>query len=197
MKHPLSVARHNAAMIAHRTCDHCGEAFTPRRAGAPTRYCGTRCMGLAKRTLPEPQSRPCVVCATVFTPRRKYQQQRYCSPSCQWIESKGPEYNAKISRESAERRSDEQRGFGEQKTYRKFMGRHEHRAMAEMTLGRPLKDGEIVRFRSDDRQNTDPENLEVLPDRAAFARTVFSGRKHSADHLAKRIASRKATLNSQ
>lgn len=40
---------------------------------------------------------------------------------------------------------------------------YEHRLVAERTLGRSLRAGEIVHHRDGDKQNNAPENLEVLP----------------------------------
>lgn len=47
-------------------------------------------------------------------------------------------------------------------SYRKFLGRHEHRVVAEQMLGRKLKRGEIVHHKDGNKHNNDPSNLEVL-----------------------------------
>ncbi len=54
-----------------------------------------------------------------------------------------------------------QRGKGT-KTYVKLNGRHEHRAVAETILGRPLERGEIVHHKDGNKKNNDPNNLEVM-----------------------------------
>jgi hypothetical protein len=77
----------------------------------------------------------------------------YCSRPCA---------NAGASRASAEQRGEAQRGRGEGRTYRKRNGRHEHRAVAEQKLGRPLKRGEIVHHIDGDYLNNDPDNLAVM-----------------------------------
>ena len=58
--------------------------------------------------------------------------------------------------------ADAQRGTGEGRAYRKLMGRHEHRVVAEQKLGRPLARGEVVHHIDGDIHNNAPENLAVM-----------------------------------
>ena len=53
-------------------------------------------------------------------------------------------------------------GKGE-KAYNKFLGRHEHRVVAERMLGRKLKKNEVVHHIDLNKQNNDEKNLVVLP----------------------------------
>jgi hypothetical protein len=105
-------------------------------------------------------NRACDHCGEPHKPHKP--SSRFCSKSCAWAATKGPDYNAQISRDSASHRGDLQRGRGEGKTYRKLNGRHEHRVIAEQKLGRRLRRGEVVHHIDGDRFNNDPANLEVM-----------------------------------
>lgn len=90
--------------------------------------------------------------------------------SREWNAARMTEYNRRENPmnklggvlESRIKRSHMLRGTGEGKTYRKFYGRHEHRAVAEAMLGRSLRPGEIVHHIDGNKLNNDPTNLDVL-----------------------------------
>lgn len=55
-------------------------------------------------------------------------------------------------------------------TYKKYLGRHLHRQIAEQKLGRSLRGGEIVHHIDGDKHNNDPANLEILIDQSYHAK---------------------------
>ena len=59
---------------------------------------------------------------------------------------------------------------GEGKSYSKLFGVHEHRAVAEQILGRPLRENEIVHHRDGNKRNNSPENLVVFSSQSEHAK---------------------------
>lgn len=89
---------------------------------------------------------------------------RFCSRQCnlQTFNEANPKWAAQVSRQTAKQRGDTQRDRGEGKSYRKRDGRHEHRIVAEVMIGRPLRVYEIVHHKDGNRRNNDPSNLAVM-----------------------------------
>lgn len=144
-------------------CVRCGTAIEHKASRRPL-YCTLACRNESMRSRPRNDPRPCAVCGTVFTPSRGFGAARYCSKGCVWKGSKGPTFNAAVSRSTAVARGDSQRGTGD-KGYVKRNGRHEHRVVAEQKIGRALMPGEVVHHIDQDKHNNDPENLLVTTQR--------------------------------
>lgn len=60
------------------------------------------------------------------------------------------------------------------KAYKKYLGRHIHRVIAEMILGRKLKKGEIVHHIDGNKLNNSPKNLMVLKSQAEHCKLHFT-----------------------
>jgi HNH endonuclease len=98
----------------------------------------------------------CKICLNEFPDSpypSKIGKQRVCSVACRNL------YNARVS---AKKRGDALRGRGKGKGYRKLNGRHEHRVVAEIRLGRPLLKGEIVHHENRIKTDNTEGNLEVM-----------------------------------
>ena len=73
------------------------------------------------------------------------------------------------------------RGTGEGKTYRKWLGHHEHRRIAEAMIGRPLRAGEVVHHLDGNKLNNAPSNLVVLSSQAEHCKAHGFGQKKGGD----------------
>ena len=96
----------------------------------------------------------------------------YCGMHAQRVRRYGdPDYVTPFEMWRKNNRDAQLRRFATVKadTYRKLYGRHEHRAVAEALVGRPLKADEHVHHRDGNKHNNAPHNLVVLTRREHLA----------------------------
>ena len=70
-------------------------------------------------------------------------------------------------------------GTGSGKSYSKFFGRHLHRIVAEIKLGRRLLPGEVVHHGDQNKRNSSPQNLEIFQSQKEHA--ALHAKKNSGD----------------
>ena len=95
-------------------------------------------------------------------------QRNFCSHRCVTI-TRNREDNPMNSLEARSKSTLTRLNGGDGKTYPKLKGRHVHRTVAEMLLGRKLLSGEIVHHIDNDKRNFSINNLKVFRSQAEHA----------------------------
>lgn len=131
------------------TCDWCGKTMerTPSHVKRHN-FCSRRCLAAYSNKHKNPEGY-----ATLkdYTNMAKHMTQLNLELNAHRMT---PDVRAKLSKVRL--------NSGQQVSYRKVHGRHEHRVVAEQMLGRPLRSGEIVHHEDENKRNNAPDNLRVF-----------------------------------
>ena|SRR5437868_6914177 len=116
------------------------------------------------------KTRICKGCGREFLANKASQKRVFCGHPCK-ARYYGTSHMA--TPEAVERMASALRDRRKTSGYRKRGGKHEHRLVAEQSLGRPLAPGEIVFHKDRSRGNNSPDNLQVFASRSDFARFLY------------------------
>lgn len=126
----------------------------------------------------------------------KSRRRKFCSPDCHYKNAskkynpdgyhKRPDLSALNIKLNPTRMNDDVKaklslqklGSGSEKGYIKLKGRHLHRTVAEMKLGRPLRPNEVVHHSDGNKRNNAPGNLQVLSSQSEHAHIHFGGQSN-------------------
>lgn len=115
----------------------------------------------------------CSYCGSDFEKKGKLREKNFC---CRehldlWNRKRMSEFNRTENPLNspegwtAERRANSRQknlGKSENRAYKKVYGKHAHRVVAEMMLGRELTADEVVHHKNGDKTDNRPENIEVM-----------------------------------
>lgn len=140
------------------TCDWCGKELKPR---CPSKV--------------HKHNFCCRECCQAFSNKKKnpegYTDLKDYSNMSEHMSRLNRELNpTRMTPETRQKLREAHLNTGEGKSYEKLYGRHAHRVVAEIKLGRPLRPGEIVHHIDGDKRNNDPDNIRVYASQADHAR---------------------------
>lgn len=148
-------------------CDWCNKEFSIKPSRVEKQYnkfCTRECSWAHKGR--NKVKTKCFQCGKdLFLPPSYIGPRNFCSHSCATT-ARNYENNPMKSQETKSKLSLRCLGSGERKTYPRLNGRHIHRTVAEMVLGRELLPGEVVHHIDGDKRNYSSSNLRIYSSQA-------------------------------
>lgn len=141
------------------TCDWCGRSFEREAAalkGKKHHFCCRRCLADFSNKEKNPNG---------YAALKDYTNMS--NHMTQLNEDLNP---TRMTPETRKKLRASRLGKGRCDGYSKIYNKAAHRVVAEQIIGRPLKAGEVVHHRDENKYNNDPDNLVVFPSQAAHAK---------------------------
>ncbi|ASJ54216.1 hypothetical protein BP422_12060 [Brevibacillus formosus] len=150
-------------------CTFCGKAMQvkPYKAKGNT-FCSRECS--YKHKARNQIKTTCFRCGSPMTkPPSQTSIRDFCSRSCN-LKTINAELNpTRMTYETRIKIRKSRLGSGEGKSYPKLFGRHLHRIVAEIKLGRRLRPREVVHHNDENKRNASPVNLTVFGSQSEHA----------------------------
>jgi YHS domain-containing protein len=141
------------------TCDWCGRSFEREAAalkGKKHHFCCRQCLADFSSRARNPEG---------YVNLKDYTNMS--SHMTQLNEAMNPD---RMTPETRSKLRSSRLGKGRCDGYSKIYSKAAHRVVAEQIIGRPLKDGEVVHHRDENKYNNLSENLVIFPSQSAHVR---------------------------
>ena len=140
-------------------CDWCGKEFIRLECymkGKKHAFCSRQCLADFSNKSKNPDGYMCL--------------KDYTNMSAHMSELNESLNPTRMTQEVRRKVRDARLNTGAGVTYAKYYGKHEHRVIAELVLGRHLLPKEIVHHRDGNKRNNIPDNIVVFPSQSAHAK---------------------------